>query len=55
MVGLTGVHVSRTLRKLRESGLAIVRTGFVAIPDIARLRAFADFDATYLYLDPMPR
>ncbi|MET0184237.1 MAG: Crp/Fnr family transcriptional regulator, partial [Achromobacter sp.] len=44
MTGLTPVHVNRTLRKLREAGLAIVRDGYASIPDIARLREFAQFD-----------
>lgn len=55
MTGLTPVHVNRTLRKLREAGLAIVRDGYASIPDMARLREFADFDPTYLYLDNQPR
>jgi CRP-like cAMP-binding protein len=55
MVGLTPVHLNRTLRKLRESGLAVVRDGFVSIPDLAKLRAFASFDPAYLYLDHAPR
>lgn len=55
MVGLTAVHVNRTLRKLREAGLAIVRDGFAAIPDLQKLREFAGFDPTYLYTEPTPR
>ena len=55
MTGLTTVHVNRTIRRLRESGLAIVRGGIASIPDSAKLRAFAAFDPTYLYLEPMPR
>jgi len=34
MTGLTPVHVNRTLRKLREAGLAVVRDGFVSVPDL---------------------
>ena len=55
MTGLTPVHVNRTLRKLREAGLAIVRDGYASIPDIAKLRDFAGFDPTYLYLESQPR
>ena len=53
-VGLTPVHVNRTLRQLREAGLAEFRSGQVAIPDLARLRRFADFRPDYLYQDPAP-
>ncbi|UAK26350.1 Crp/Fnr family transcriptional regulator [Sphingomonas nostoxanthinifaciens] len=55
MTGLTGIHVNRTLRKLRESGLVIVRAGYVSVPDVAHLRAFARFDPTYLYAERIPR
>jgi CRP-like cAMP-binding protein len=55
MVGLTPVHLNRTLRKLRESGLAVIRDGFASIPDGERLRAFAAFDPGYLYLEREPR
>lgn len=55
MTGLTPVHVNRTLRKLREANLAIVRDGYASIPDLDHLREFAGFDPTYLYLDKRPR
>ena len=55
MTGLTPVHVNRTLRKLREAKLAFMRDGFASIPDLARLREFAGFDPTYLYLEKRPR
>lgn len=55
MTGLTPVHINRTLRKLREAGLAIVRDGYASIPDVAKLRNFAEFDPTYLYLTPQSR
>lgn len=55
MTGLTTVHVNRTMRRLREAGLAIVRGGYASIPEMTKLRAFAQFDPTYLYLDAMPR
>lgn len=55
MTGLTAVHVNRTLRKLREAGLAVVRDGFASIPDQQKLRDFADFDQTYLYAEQTPR
>lgn len=55
MTGLTPVHINRTLRKLREANLAIMRDGYASIPDLARLREFAGFDPTYLYLEKQPR
>lgn len=55
MTGLTPVHVNRTLRKLREAGLAVLRDGYASIPDLRRLRDFAGFDPTYLYLENRPR
>ena len=55
MTGLTPVHVNRTLRKLREANLAMVRDGYASIPDLNRLLDFAGFDPTYLYLEKRPR
>lgn len=49
MTGLTAIHVNRTLKRLRESSLAEVQGGRVTIPDLAKLRALAEFDPTYLY------
>jgi CRP-like cAMP-binding protein len=55
MTGLTPVHINRTLRKLREANLAVVRDGYASIPDLAKLREFAGFDPTYLYLENRAR
>lgn len=49
--GLTSVHVNRTLRRLREEGLADVARGTVRIVDAARLARVAEFDSDYLYLE----
>lgn len=54
-LGLTPVHVNRTLRQLRESGLVEFRSGRVSILDLPRLEAEAEFDADYLYLERRPR
>ena len=51
--GLTGVHVNRTLRALRERGLVQFRGGEVTIEDRRALRALAEFDPGYLYGDEM--
>jgi CRP/FNR family transcriptional regulator, anaerobic regulatory protein len=40
-LGLTVVHVNRTLRRLREEGIVVVDNHLVAIRDLARLRGVA--------------
>ena len=52
-LGLTGVHVNRTLAKLREAGLMTFKRGEIAIIDIAALRKQSGFDPTYLHLAPL--
>lgn len=49
--GLTGVHVNRTLRSLREQGLLLFRNGLVEILDQRGLSAVAEFESDYLYSD----
>ena len=49
--GLTAVHANRMLRQLREQGLVTFKQGMVEIHDLAALRAFGDFDPSYLFLD----
>lgn len=49
--GLTPVHVNRTLRELRERGVAEFKGGRVNILDLAELERVGEFDPTYLYLD----
>jgi CRP-like cAMP-binding protein len=53
--GLTGVHVNRVLRSLRERGLLVFRGGEVTIVDRTKLRAIGEFDPTYLYGDEPSR
>jgi len=48
-LGLTAVHVNRTFKQLRAAGLLEMNRRQIRIPDIARLRRFADFDETYLH------
>jgi CRP-like cAMP-binding protein len=50
-VGLTNVHVNRTLRELREMGLVEFQGGRVRIRDRAGLASIGEFDPAYLYLD----
>lgn len=54
-LGLTSVHVNRTLKELREQGLTEFRGGRVEIGDLARLQQIAEFDPAYLYLEKRPR
>lgn len=48
-LGLTPVHVSRVLRKLRLAGVMKFGTGTLVIADIAELARVAGFDANYLH------
>lgn len=54
-LGLTPVHTNRVLRSLRERGLAEMKARQVVIHDMAGLKALAEFDTVYLYLDKTPR
>jgi CRP-like cAMP-binding protein len=54
-VGLSIVHVNRSLRVLRERGLASFRNQTVEIQNVDRLRKFADFGASYLHLNSAPK
>jgi len=54
-VGLTPVHVNRTLQKLRELGLIVLRGGALTILDIDGLRDFAGFDPNYLHRGRLAR
>jgi CRP-like cAMP-binding protein len=54
-LGLTAVHVNRTLRELRECGLVEFRGRRVTIRDLAGLQRVAEFDPAYLNLGPEPR
>ena len=54
-LGLSLVHVSRTLRELRSRKLVAWRGRGVKILDWDRLAQLAQFDPTYLSLTPEPR
>ena len=49
-LGLTAVHVNRTLQLLRESGLVELRNGRLYIHDFDKLAEIGDFDPHYLHL-----
>lgn len=53
-LGLTPVHVNRTLKQLRELRLMTFRNQRVDIHDLAGLKRVAEFDPFYLYLDRQP-
>jgi CRP-like cAMP-binding protein len=50
-LGLTSIHVNRTLKELREQGLVQFRSGRVTISDWDGLRTVGEFDPAYLYLE----
>lgn len=50
-MGLSSVHVNRTLQELRAKGLIVLRGKRITIPDIDRLKAVTLFNDNYLHLD----
>jgi CRP-like cAMP-binding protein len=50
-VGMTPVHVNRTVQHLRELGLISWRGKTLTIVDVDGLHAFAGFDANCLHLN----
>lgn len=50
-LGLSEIHINRTLRKLRERGLVEVNAGEIRLLDRDRLQALAEFDPIYLKED----
>jgi CRP-like cAMP-binding protein len=48
-LGLTAIHLNRTLRDLRTRGLMIFRAGVVEILDMPRLARQSGFDGAYLH------
>jgi CRP-like cAMP-binding protein len=53
-LGLTSVHVNRTLQQLRDLGHCEFRNGRVTINNFPALEALAEFDSCYLYPGPQP-
>lgn len=51
VLGLTAVHVNRTLQGLRSDGLIQLRDQRLVISDWAALRRTSGFDPAYLHLD----
>ena len=54
-LGLTSIHVNRTLKALREQELVEFRGGIVTIRDLQGLQRVAEFDPAYLSLECRPR
>ncbi len=50
ILGLTPVHVNRMLQQLRTDSLITLTGKRLTIPDVPRLKDFADFDPNYLHL-----
>jgi CRP-like cAMP-binding protein len=50
-LGLTGVHVNRTMKRLRDEGLIIIEGRQVTVPNVAELCRAGEFDGTYLHAD----
>ena len=50
-VGMTSVHVNRTLQEIRSEGLLTFHSGRVEIHDWELLADIADFDPEFLMLD----
>ncbi len=51
-LGLTPVHVNRTLKVLEAEGLIVRSKRSVGFPDWKRLRLVGDFNQRYLHLEP---
>ena len=54
-LGLTSVHVNRTLQELRRRELIDLEGGRLRIRDLQGLKEIAEFDPAYLYMDKRPR
>jgi CRP-like cAMP-binding protein len=54
-LGLTSVHVNRTLQELRRRGLIEWQGGRLVIRDLNELKRVAEFDGRYLYVRKRPR
>jgi len=50
LLGLTNIHVNRTIQQLRRQGLIQLCDRMLTIPDVASLRGAAGFDPGYLHL-----
>ena len=51
VLGLTPVHLNRTLQALRRDGVLFKEGPEIRVPDLARIWGIAEFDPQYLLLD----
>jgi CRP-like cAMP-binding protein len=49
-VGLSTVHLNRSLQSLRQEGLIAFNRGMLHIPNVAKLRTMSGFTSNYLHL-----
>jgi CRP-like cAMP-binding protein len=54
-LGMSSVHMNRTLMQLREEGLVEWKRSRISVSDFNRLKAVAGFDPTYLNLVRAPQ
>jgi CRP-like cAMP-binding protein len=54
-LGLSIVHVNRTLRRLREAGLLEISGDRVMIGDVERLMSISEFSPQYIEAKPLPQ
>lgn len=54
-LGLSIVHVNRTLRRLRENGLLCIKDERVVIGDLEKLTSVSEFSPQYLSAEPLPK
>ena len=50
-IGMSPVHMNRSLQVLRSQGLVVFKNRQLVIPDIARLRQIGQFNPNYLHLE----
>ena len=50
ITGMTAVHLNRSLKELRDSGLVTYRNGQVELHDLEGLKRSAQFDPAYLHI-----
>ena len=50
-MGMSPVHMNRSLQALRSQDLVVFKSRHLVIPDIDRLRAMSQFNPNYLHLD----
>ena len=51
-LGLTPVHVNRTMQQLRTDGLIVNANRKITLSDVASLRKLGGFDPSYLHTEP---